>query len=81
MSDNFEENISKFDDNKLCEIVVANRYLGTMREEAIRCMQELAIRRTNGSVFDYEKHIEQLIESLPKINLDLTKIMKMTKLL
>lgn len=71
-----ESNIKDMSNNKLCEIIVANRYLGLMRDEAILCMQELAARRTNGDVFDYENHIDMLMKSLPKINLDMAKIMK-----
>lgn len=77
----FQENIPKTSNNKLCEIVVANRYLGVMREEAIMCMEELAKRRANGDNFDYENHIEQLIKTLPKIHLDMSKIMKIPGIL
>lgn len=76
MDEEFTKNIEKFSNNKLCEIVVANRYLGIMRDEAIASMQELAKRRVAGDEFAYEQHIEQLLSSLPKINLDLNQIMK-----
>ena len=76
MDEEFKNNIDKFSNNKLCEIVVANRYLGIMRDEAIASMEELAKRRAAGEEFAYEQHIEQLLSSLPKINLDLNQIMK-----
>lgn len=72
----FISNLKKYSNNKLCEIVVANRYLGIMRDEAIACMNELAQRRNNGDNFEYEKHIDELMSTLPKINLDLNKILK-----
>lgn len=72
----FEQNIPQMSSNKLCEIIVANRYLGVMRDEAIMCMEELAKRRTAGDGFEYEKHIDLLMQSLPKIRLDMAKIMK-----
>jgi len=81
MTTTFQENVPKMSNNKLCEIVVANRYLGTMRDEAIMCMEELAKRRANGDIFDYENHIDQLIKTLPKIHLDMAKIMKIPGIL
>jgi hypothetical protein len=74
--ENFYDNLPKMSNSKLCEIVVANRYLGAMREEAIASMQELAKRRAAGDTFEYEKHIDELLAGLPKFDLDLTKIMK-----
>jgi hypothetical protein len=61
---------------KLCEIIVANRYLGIMKDEAILCMQELARRRGLGDDFEFEKYIVALQEKLPKLKLDVEKIMK-----
>ena len=80
MDEDFKKNISNFNNEKLCEIIVANRYLGSMREEAILCMEELAKRRTNGDEFNFEIRIDELFKSLPKLNLDLNKIFKMPKL-
>lgn len=72
----FKKNIDKHSNNKLCEIIVAHRYLGLMKESAIASMEELATRRTNGDQFEYEKHIDDLFSTLPKINLDLHSIVK-----
>ena len=60
---------------KLCEIIVSNRYLGIMKEEAIICMKELSRRR--GSLeeeFLYEEHIKHLMADLPPINIDIKSI-------
>jgi hypothetical protein len=61
---------------KLCEIIVAHRYLGIMKDEAILCMQELARRRGLGDDFQFEEYIKALQEKLPKLKLDVEKIMK-----
>jgi len=70
--ENIQENIKHFSDEKLCEIIVSNRYLA--------CMDELSARRVAGNVFPYEKRIEELLASLPKINIDLKSIMNPNKL-
>jgi hypothetical protein len=67
---------------KLCEVVVASRYLGIMHEEAIFAMQELSRRRDLGDEFNFENKIEEIYTSLPKFKLDMKEIMspKLTKL-
>lgn len=66
--------------DKLCEIIVSNRYLGVMREEAIICMLELARRRIIGDDFAYEEKVDKLLASLPKFKLDLNKIFSAQKI-
>ncbi len=61
----FPETIKQFSPQKLCEIIVVARYLGSMREEAIKCMEELTRRRANGDAFQYEPFIEQAGKKLP----------------
>jgi hypothetical protein len=78
--ENIQENIKHFSDEKLCEIIVSNRYLGVLRDAALACMDELSARRVAGNVFPYEKRIEELLASLPKINIDLKSIMNPNKL-
>jgi len=78
--DNIQENIKQFSNEKLCEIIVSNRYLGVLREEALACMHELAWRREQGEIFAYEQKIEELLLSLPKINLNLKEVMNYNKL-
>jgi hypothetical protein len=63
--------------SKLCEIVVAYRYLHILEKEAHDAMVELAARRTAGDTFDFEKHIQETLKSLPKIKLDMKSIMNM----
>jgi hypothetical protein len=77
----FKENLPLMPNEQLCEVIVAFRYLGTLKEEAILAMTELAERRTNGDIFEYEKRIEEILQSLPKINIDLNKILKTPKII
>lgn len=70
----------KLSNEKLAEIIVAHRYLGVMQSQAIAAMEELAGRRAQGDQFNYEARIEELFSTLPKLNIDLTKIMHSFKL-
>lgn len=72
----FKINLPLMSDEKLCEIVVSFRYLGIMKDEAILAMKELSDRRENGSDFKYEDKIDDLIKTLPKIDIDLNKTLK-----
>lgn len=74
--EDFSDKVYAMTNEKLCEVVVANRYLGTMRDVAILCMEELARRRSAGGIFEYEKYIDDVLKTLPKFDLDLQKIMK-----
>lgn len=77
----FKQLVPSFTDEKLCEIVVSNRYLGILAEEAVECMKELAKRRENGSQFSFEAKIDEMVKSLPKINqMDLKNIFRTIKL-
>lgn len=60
---------------RLCEIVVAFRYLHILEKEAKEAMVELASRRSLGDTFDFESHIAKTIQTLPKIKLDMKSIM------
>lgn len=62
---------------RLCEIIVAFRYLHILEQEAKDAMVELASRRAAGDPFDFEGHISKTLQSLPKIKLDMKSIMNM----
>ena len=47
--------------------VVVYKALGINKELAIQCMKELAVRRENGDLFEYEKYIETEVAKIPKI--------------
>jgi len=72
--------MEKFPSERLCEVIVTFRYLGMLKEEALEAMRILAERRGRGDKFDYEAHIDKLLAELPKINMDLNKIIYRMKL-
>jgi hypothetical protein len=61
-------NIPTYSSQKLCEMVVCDRYFGCYRDIAIMCMTELATRRTNGDDFQFEKIIDNEYKKLPQLN-------------
>lgn len=69
-------NIPQFSNEKLIEIIVSYRYLGVMKEASILCMEELAHRRAKGDLFSYEEKINELLLTLPKLNIDLKSLFK-----
>jgi hypothetical protein len=58
-------NLPKYSTEKLCSMVVCNRYFGFSPEVTIICMEELAKRRAEGEVFPFESHIDQAYNQLP----------------
>lgn len=60
--------LPKYTSDKLCEMIVANRYFGISSEITLMCMQELATRRVAGDTFDFEKYIEESQSKLPPLN-------------
>lgn len=79
-------NIPSFSSEKLCEMIVCDRYFSFNPEMSMLCMQELAIRRAAGDEFVFEDYIEQAYNQLPKITFNvpdlkatLIQMMKMSK--
>jgi hypothetical protein len=66
--DLIKEKIPEFTSEKLCQIIVANRYLNYSKDLAVASMLELSSRRENGSNFNYESYIEESLSSLPKLD-------------
>jgi hypothetical protein len=56
-----------FTSEKLCEMIVCDRYFGCFNEIAVACMEELAKRRIEGNDFEYEKYIEKALAELPVV--------------
>jgi hypothetical protein len=73
-ADEFSANVGSFTNERLCEVIVVYRYLGIMQDESIACMEELAKRRLNGDVFEFEANIDEKLNTLPKFKLDMKKI-------
>lgn len=62
-------NVPKFSNEKLCEMIVCDRYFGFGQKIDIICMEELAKRRAAGDTFDFESYIDQEYKKLPVLNL------------
>jgi hypothetical protein len=63
--DQMQANISQYTTEKLCEMIVCDRYLGLEKKVSDICMEELAKRRIAGDPFDFETHIDTAYKSLP----------------
>jgi hypothetical protein len=48
-------------------MIVCDRYFGFSKEINIMCMEELALRRTNGDPFHFEGYIEEAFAKLPPL--------------
>lgn len=68
------DKIPTFTSKKLCEIIVCERYFGFCKDIAIKCMDELSIRRQNGDDFEFENHIDEYYKSLPQIDINMPDI-------
>lgn len=60
--------VPSYSSQKLCEMIVCDRYFGCFREVAVICMEELAQRRQNGDSFPFEKVINDAYSTLPELN-------------
>jgi hypothetical protein len=61
-------NVPSYSSEKLCEMIVCDRYFNFNREIAIICMKELASRREKGDDFQFEDYIEKSYNTLPKLD-------------
>lgn len=64
-----KEKIPAYSSEKLCEMIVCDRYFGCYKEIAILCMEELANRRVAGNNFEFENYIEKAYNELPKLEI------------
>jgi len=65
-----KKNIPSYSNQKLCEMIVCDRYFNFNQKIAIMCMEELAKRRESGDTFEFEKYIDAAYNSLPVLNFD-----------
>jgi hypothetical protein len=68
------ENLPQFSSQKLCEMIVCDRYFGFGQEISVICMEELAKRRTAGDTFAFETYIEQVYKGLPVLDFTMPDI-------
>jgi len=67
-----KEKIPTHSSERLCEMIVCDRYFGCFREIALACMEELGKRRVAGDTFDFETYIEKALGNLPKLQFGLS---------
>jgi hypothetical protein len=60
-----KESIPQNSSEKLCDMIVCDRYFGFGEKIAPLCMEELGKRRIAGDTFDFESYIDQAYKSLP----------------
>ncbi len=65
------EKLPSLASEKLCELIVAYRYLNANKDLAIASMHELSRRRSEGDSFNYESYIENALNSLPKLDFNM----------
>lgn len=70
--DGIKSNISNYPSQKLCEMIVCDRYFGFEQKISIMCMEELARRRLAGDPFNYEAHIAEISKEMPELDLSTT---------
>ena len=73
-TDLIKNNINTYSSEKLCEMIVCDRYLNFGQEISLFCMEELVKRRINGDGFNYEEYINKSLKDLPEINMKLPDI-------
>lgn len=63
-----KENLPTYTNEKLCEMIVCDRYFGFDKKISNICMEELSNRRLAGDTFEFEKYIDQVYNELPVLN-------------
>lgn len=71
-----KKNVPTYSSQKLCDMIVCDRYFGFNQTITIMCMEELATRRIGGDTFEFEKYIDEAFKALPPLNFDLPDIRK-----
>lgn len=74
-----KNNINIYGMEKLCDIIIAYRYLGMFKDLYKPCMEELSKRRDSGDQFNFEDYIENNIKELPKIEFNISDLTEMLK--
>lgn len=69
-----EESIPNFSSEKLCSLIASNRYLKFNEEVEKMAMIELAKRRSNGEVYDFENKIQEMSKSFVPLNTKLPNV-------
>ena len=75
--DELKANLPSYKMDKICQIIVCNRYFGFNKDLTVYCMEELATRRAAGDPFNYEDYIESSFKELPILNVVLPDLRTM----
>lgn len=67
--DQVKANLPTYSNEKLCEMIVCDRYFGFGKRIDLMCMEELAKRRMAGDTFDFESYIDKQYKELPVLDL------------
>jgi hypothetical protein len=67
--DQIKTNLPQYSNQKLCEMIVCDRYFGFEQKISTICMEELAKRRVAGDAFKFEAYIDQVTKELPVLDL------------
>lgn len=73
------ENIGKYSNTKLADMVIVYRYFGLYEKISIAAMEELGKRRIAGDLFEYEKYIDANLATLPKLEFKITDLQSIMK--
>jgi hypothetical protein len=63
------KNVPTYSSEKLCEMIVCDRYFGCYQDVGVICMEELASRRAAGDNFQFENYINDSYKKLPELKL------------
>jgi len=69
-----KENLPLFSNEKICEMIVCDRYLNFGPKISTICMEELAKRRLAGDTFNFEGHIKNLQSEMPVLDFTIPDI-------
>lgn len=69
-----EKNIQNYSNEKICEMIICDRYFGLEKSLSIVCMQELSKRRLAGDTFNFETYIEVNQKDLPVLDFSISDI-------
>lgn len=72
--DEIKKNLPDYPIEKLCEMIICDRYFGFEQQLSIMCMEELAKRRAAGNTFDFESYIEMGAKELPSLDFSMMDI-------
>lgn len=67
--DQIKANLPQYGNQKLCEMIVCDRYFGFEQKISTICMEELARRRSTGDAFAFEAYIDKISKEMPVLDL------------